>query len=515
MPAPSNPASSAAPTRGFDIRGLPPVPFFDGASPSPKPKRRRLSQEAVDKEAPAKGAPPPGTQELSTAASGNEERNTPTASGQDAAPIPDQDTASGQEEPGDAAESASAGPGEPEFVPDWGDPNAPEQIGNRDGLGPDEEDATASGQVRGESHGSTDEIIFPLAEAAPPKSFPGFPRSVVYKIGNCLGTATTGHRLCTTQGSTVAFFLMRAVDFRAKDQKGPGPGPDGSATASGQASRSETMGMSATRQPLSRRFPAFSQNDPRWFLCRDEMQREHLAQHAVPEALWPPFVTDHFQPRLLGSEARRKEYHDSGRGMTPVFTAAGQNTLWSGQGTLWVGDMIAAKDAQTIAGNRIRVRINCLGHDRDDFGRDPSNPDVLDFALHVQDLLRGKGYHGDLWNTLREVDRRLESGESVLLYCKHGEYHSAFVAVCYLRSKCRVKEGGQRYRHASLCGFLRMLRSVIDKHLISLLKLACAWLDFFNGKNNARERPLSLSSSRMATSRNVAASATTLASEWF
>ena len=79
-----------------------------------------------------------------------------TASGQDAgtgeAPIPDQDTASGQEEPGDAAESVSAGPGEHEFVPDLGDSNAGEQIGNRDGLGPDEEDATASGQVRGESH---------------------------------------------------------------------------------------------------------------------------------------------------------------------------------------------------------------------------------------------------------------------------------------------------------------------------------------------------------------------------
>ena len=164
MPAPSNPASSAASTRGFDIRGLPPVPFFDGSSPSPNPKRRRLS---------------PGTQELSLAASGNEERNTPTASGQDAAPIPDQDTASGQEEPGDAAESASAGPGEhkqgDDFEADWSDPNAGDQTGIRDDFGPDEEDATASGQVRGESHGSNDETIFPLAEAAPPKSFPGFP----------------------------------------------------------------------------------------------------------------------------------------------------------------------------------------------------------------------------------------------------------------------------------------------------------------------------------------------------
>ena len=216
--------------------------------------------------------------------------------------------------------------------------------------------------------------------------------------------------------------------------------------------------------PLSRRFPAFTPNDPRRFLCRDEMQREHLAHHAVPEDLWPPFVKDSFQPRLRGIDAIRREYHDSGRGITPVFTAAGQDTFSSGQGTLWVGDMIAARDAQTIEGNRIRVRINCLAHGRDDFGRVPSIPDVLDFALPVEDLLCGEGNHGDLWNILREVDQRLESGESVLLYCKHGEYHSAFVAVCYLRSKCRVKEGGQRYRNKSVCGFLRMLRSRIDKN---------------------------------------------------
>ena len=124
-------------------------------------------------------SPPPGTEELPMTASGNEEGNTPTASGQDAAPVADQVTASGQEDPGDAAESASAGPGEhkqgDDFEADWSDPNAGDQTGIRDDFGPDEEDATASGQVRGESHGSNDETIFPLAEAAPPKSFPGFP----------------------------------------------------------------------------------------------------------------------------------------------------------------------------------------------------------------------------------------------------------------------------------------------------------------------------------------------------
>ena len=103
-----------------------------------------------------------------------------TASGQDAgtgeAPIPDQDTASGQEE-------LEFVPGEHEQGADWGDPSVQtgwatesgEHTGNRDGLGPDEEDATASGQVRGESHGSTDEIIFPLAEAAKPESVARLP----------------------------------------------------------------------------------------------------------------------------------------------------------------------------------------------------------------------------------------------------------------------------------------------------------------------------------------------------
>ena len=80
-----------------------------------------------------------------------------TASGEDAgtgeAPIPDQDTASGQEE-------LEFVPGEHEQGADWEDSNAGEQILNHDGLGPDEEDATASGQVRGESHGSTDEYIY-------------------------------------------------------------------------------------------------------------------------------------------------------------------------------------------------------------------------------------------------------------------------------------------------------------------------------------------------------------------
>ena len=78
----------------------------------PEPKRHKAS---------AKGASPQLTQELPRTASGDEERNTPTASGQVAAPVPDHDTAApGHEDLGDAAASASAVLGEEPFVPDWG-----------------------------------------------------------------------------------------------------------------------------------------------------------------------------------------------------------------------------------------------------------------------------------------------------------------------------------------------------------------------------------------------------------
>ena len=172
MSAPSKLASTAALAKrardwGFHVPGMPPVPFLDGDSPLPEPKRHRAS---------AKGASPQLTQELPRTPSSDEERNTPTASGQVAAPVPDHDTAApGHEDLGDAAASASAVPGEELFVPDWEDPNVQtecaaasndlesgDQTANQDGLGPNDEDAAAE----------------------PPKPFPGLPRSVVYNIGS-------------------------------------------------------------------------------------------------------------------------------------------------------------------------------------------------------------------------------------------------------------------------------------------------------------------------------------------
>ena len=76
-PSKSQPASTAAPAKrardwGFDVPGMPPVPNFGEESPMPEPKRHKAS---------AKGVSPQLTQELPRTASGDEERNTPTASG--------------------------------------------------------------------------------------------------------------------------------------------------------------------------------------------------------------------------------------------------------------------------------------------------------------------------------------------------------------------------------------------------------------------------------------------------
>ena len=44
------------------------------------------------------------------------------------------------------------------------------------------------------------------------------------------------------------------------------------------------------------------------------------------------------------------------RGMTPVYTAVGQ-------GTLWVGSMLLARNPRAMKANRIRVLMSCLGGD--------------------------------------------------------------------------------------------------------------------------------------------------------
>ena len=97
-------------------------------------------------------------------------------------------------------------------------------------------------------------------------------------------------------------------------------------------------------------------------------------------------------------------------------------------------------------------------------------------VFDVEELLRGNVHIGYMRNTLQDVDNLLEAGGGVLLYSEQGERRSAFVAVCYLKSKCRVKEG-QPYRNKSLFGYLRMLRSVIDPKITEWLTWACSWLE--------------------------------------
>ena len=104
----------------------------------------------------------------------------------------------------------------------------------------------------------------------------------------------------------------------------------------------------------------------------------------------------------------------------------------------------------------------------------------------VEDLLHGRVHFDLLWNTLRDLDQLLETGKNVLLFCENGERHSAFVALCYLKSKCRVTEG-KPYRNKSLFGYLHMLRSVIDPKISQWLTGACPWLQQWS--TNARSTP--------------------------
>ena len=238
MPDPSKHASTAAPPKrardyGFHVPGMPPVPNFGGESP---PKRHKAS---------AKEASPRLTQEMPRRPSSDEERNTPTASGQVAEPMPDHDAAAPDHENlEDAAASASAVLGEEPFVPDWGDSNVQtecaaasndlesgDQTANQDGLGPNDEDAAAEppkpfpGSPRSVVYNNQDGLGPNDEDAAaePPKPFPGFPRSVVYNIARYLGTEL----IRTNPG--IAYYLAQLVDVRAEDQQGPGPGLGASA----------------------------------------------------------------------------------------------------------------------------------------------------------------------------------------------------------------------------------------------------------------------------------------------
>ena len=142
------------------------------------------------------------------------------------------------------------------------------------------------------------------------------------------------------------------------------------ATALGQASRSETRrGRSGTTEVAEWRpardsgrastctILAFTQNDPRIDLCNDDGSRVRLDRYK-PRGRdpWPPFLNCDYPRPDRWTKVVRQNYNEGRRGMTPVYTAVGQ-------GTLWVGSMFLARNPRAMKANRIRVRMSCLGQD--------------------------------------------------------------------------------------------------------------------------------------------------------
>ena len=142
------------------------------------------------------------------------------------------------------------------------------------------------------------------------------------------------------------------------------------ATALGQASRSETRrGRSGTTEVAEWRpardsgrastctILAFTQIGPRIDLCNDDGIRVRLDRYK-PQCRdpWPPFLKCNYSRTDRWTKVVRQNYNEGMRGMTPVYTAVGQ-------GTLWVGIMFLARNLCAMKSNRSRVRMSCLGQD--------------------------------------------------------------------------------------------------------------------------------------------------------
>ena len=181
---------------------------------------------------------------------------------------------------------------------------------------------------------------------------------------------------------------------------------------------------------------------------------------------WPPFVACNYQlplGRRYFNKATRDDYNGTvARGATPVFTAFGQG---AGQGTLWVGTKIFANNITALRANDISTRMSCLGYC--DGGRKPrwgvrTQKGFTD--LHVfnsQGILDGQTALTDVIPAVRAVDRNLEEGRSVLVFCIQGARRSVFFMLCYLKFKCRTASG-QVYSDDRLWGYLKLLRSLIE-----------------------------------------------------
>ena len=76
-------------------------------------------------------------------------------------------------------------------------------------------------------------------------------------------------------------------------------------------------------------------------------------------------------------------------------------------------------------------------------------------------MLDGQTALTDVIPAVRAVDRKLEEGHSVLVFCIQGARRSVFFILCYLKFKCRTASG-QVYRDDRLWGYLKLLRSLIE-----------------------------------------------------
>ena len=214
-------------------------------------------------------------------------------------------------------------------------------------------------------------------------------------------------------------------------------------------------------------FPPY---DRRSQFCWNAAGREALFRYGSQFQMWPPMLRCNFRvPERGWTKQVRKEYI-SKHGITPVYKVPGG-------GTFWLGNNDAARETTLLRQNLISVRMSCLGGSMrkrkgDDWGGVKRSEQIWDMGpLDVDGILDGKVLMGVLWHALQQVDRCLESGYNVLIYCAHGARRSAFVTACYLKCKCRIM--GEHYRHAAVIGHLQIVRRVVVDEVCNYL--AWAW----------------------------------------
>ena len=221
--------------------------------------------------------------------------------------------------------------------------------------------------------------------------------------------------------------------------------------------------------------PVFPPSDRRSHFCYNAAGREALFSCGSQYQMWPPMLRCNFRDPERWTKQVRKEYN-SKHGITPVYQVPAG-------GTLWLGYMHAASDASLLKQNLISVRMSCLGGSMrrrmgDDWGGVKRSEHIWDMEpLDVDGILDAEVLMGVLWHALQHVDRCLESGYNVLIYCAHGARRSAFVTACYLKCKCRFM--GEHYRHAAVLGHLQIVRRVVVDEVCNYLAWAWSYLSWY------------------------------------